>query len=106
MVISAFAALMAMGGAPRASIEEGRGNVSGSERIMGNSFTLLVAAAVVLTAVFMTFAEPMLRIFGASDNTIGYALDYMRIYCLGTLFVQVTLGMNAFITAQASRWWV
>lgn len=100
MVISAFAALMAMGGAPRASIEEGRGNVPGSERIMGNSFTLLVAAALVLTAVFMAFAEPMLRIFGASDNTIGYALDYMRIYCLGTIFVQVTLGMNAFITAQ------
>ena len=100
MVISAFAALMAMGGAPRASIEEGRGNVPGSERIMGNSFTLLVAAALVLTAVFMAFAEPMLRIFGASDNTIGYALDYMRIYCLGTIFVQVTLGMSAFITAQ------
>ena len=100
MVISAFAALMAMGGAPRASIEEGRGNVSASERIMGGSFTLLVAASVVLTAVFLAFAEPMLRIFGASDNTIGYALDYMRIYCLGTLFVQVTLGMNAFITAQ------
>ena len=100
MVISAFAALMAMGGAPRASIEEGRGNIPGSERIMGNSFTLLVAASVVLTAVFLAFAEPMLRIFGASDNTIGYALDYMRIYCLGTIFVQVTLGMNAFITAQ------
>ena len=100
MVISAFAALMAMGGAPRASIEEGRGNVPGSERIMGSSFTLLAAAALVLTAVFLAFAEPMLRVFGASDNTIGYALDYMRIYCLGTIFVQVTLGMNAFITAQ------
>ena len=100
MVISAFAALMAMGGAPRASIEEGRGNIPGAERIMGNSFTLLVAAALVLTAAFLVLAEPMLRIFGASDNTIGYALDYMRIYCLGTIFVQVTLGMNAFITAQ------
>ncbi len=100
MVISAFAALMAMGGAPRASIEEGRGNLAESERIMGNSMTMLVAAAVVLTAVFLLFAEPMLRVFGASDNTIGYALDYMRIYCLGTIFVQVTLGMNAYITAQ------
>ena len=100
MVISAFAALMAMGGAPRASIEEGRGNVAGAERIMGNSFTMLVAAAVILTAVFLIFAEPMLYIFGASENTIRYALDYMRIYCLGTIFVQVTLGMNAFITAQ------
>ena len=67
---------------------------------MGNSFTLLVAAALVLTALFLVLAEPMLRLFGASDNTVGYALDYMRIYCLGTLFVQVTLGMNAYITAQ------
>ena len=100
MVISAFAALMAMGGAPRASIEEGRGNLAESERIMGNSMTMLVAASVVLTAVFLLFAEPMLRVFGASDNTIAYALDYMRIYCLGTIFVQVTLGMNAYITAQ------
>ena len=100
MVISAFAALMAMGGAPRASIEEGRGNLAESERIMGNSMTMLVAAAVVLTAVFLLFAEPMLRVFGASDNTIGYALDYMRTYALGTIFVQVTLGMNAYITAQ------
>ena len=100
MVISAFAALMAMGGAPRASIEEGRGNLAESERIMGNSMTMLVAASVVLTVVFLLFAEPMLRVFGASDNTIGYALDYMQIYCLGTIFVQVTLGMNAYITAQ------
>ena len=100
MVISAFAALMAMGGAPRASIEEGRGNLAESERIMGNSMTMLVAAAVVLTAVFLLFVEPMLRVFGASDNTIGYALDYMHIYALGTIFVQATLGMNAYITAQ------
>lgn len=67
---------------------------------MGNSFTMLVAVSVVLTVVFLVFAEPMLRIFGASDNTIGYALNYMRIYALGTIFVQVTLGMNAYITAQ------
>ena len=82
MVISAFAALMAFGGAPRASIAEGRGDLKE------------------LTVVFLVFAEPMLRIFGASDNTIGYALNYMRIYALGTIFVQVTLGMNAYITAQ------
>ena len=100
MVISAFAALMAFGGAPRASIAEGRGDLKESERIMGNSFTMLVAVSVVLTAVFLAFAEPMLRVFGASDNTIGYALEYMRIYALGTIFVQVTLGMNAYITAQ------
>ncbi|MCI8397892.1 MAG: MATE family efflux transporter [Oscillibacter sp.] len=100
MIISAFAALMAMGGAPRASIQEGRGDVPGAERIMGNSFSLLFAAAVVLTVVFQVFAEPLLLTFGASENTIGYALDYMRIYSLGTLFVQMTLGMNGYITAQ------
>ena len=100
MVISAFAALLAFGGAPRASIAEGRGDLKESERIMGNSLTLLVGASVVLTAVFLAFAEPMLLLFGASGNTVGYALDYMRIYALGTIFVQVTLGMNAYITAQ------
>ncbi len=100
MIISAFAALVGMGGAPRASIQEGRGDPEGSQRIMGNSFTLLVITAVVLTVVFQSFAEPLLLTFGASGNTIGYALDYMKIYTMGTLFVQVTLGMNAYITAQ------
>lgn len=100
MLISAFAALAGMGGAPRASIQEGRGDLEGSQRIMGNSFTLLLISAAVLTAVFQNFAEPLLLTFGASENTIGYALDYMKIYSLGTLFVQVTLGMNAYITAQ------
>ncbi len=67
---------------------------------MGNSFSLLVLASVILTAVFQLFAEPLLLTFGASENTIGYALDYLRIYTLGTIFVQMTLGMNAYITAQ------
>lgn len=100
MIISAFAALVGMGGAPRASIQEGRGDPEGSQRIMGNSFTLLVITAVVLTVVFQNFAESLLLTFGASGNTIGYALDYLKIYTMGTLFVQVTLGMNAYITAQ------
>ena len=100
LVISAFSALMAMGGAPRASIAEGRGDKDASERILGNAFTLLVLTAAVLTAVLLLFAEPLLLTFGASGNTIGYALDYLRIYALGTVFVQVTLGMNAYITAQ------
>jgi putative MATE family efflux protein len=100
MVISAFSALLAMGGAPRASIFEGRGESGESERIMGNSFTLLVCASVVLTALLQLFGEPLLLLFGASDETIPYALSYLRIYSLGTLFVQITLGMNAYITAQ------
>ena len=100
LVISAFASLMAMGGAPRASIQEGRGNPRESERIMGNCFTMLVLTSVVLTAVFQLFGRDLLLMFGASEHTIGYAADYMRIYSLGTIFVQVTLGMNAYITAQ------
>jgi len=100
MVVSAFAALMAMGGAPRASIEEGRGNPAESERIMGNCLTMLLLAALVLTVLLRCFSEPLLLAFGATENTIGYAVDYLNIYCLGTVFVQVTLGMNAYITAQ------
>lgn len=100
MIISAFAALMAMGGAPRASIQEGKGNPAASEQIMGNCLTLLLLTSVVLTAVFQLFTEPLLLAFGASENTIGYAAGYMRIYSLGTVFVQLTLGMNAYITAQ------
>ena len=100
VVISAFAALLAMGGAPRASIQEGRGNPKEAERSMGNCFTMLVMASVVLTVVLQLFARDLLLLFGASENTIDYAAAYMGIYSLGTIFVQVTLGMNAYITAQ------
>ena len=100
MAVSAFSALMAMGGAPRASIAEGRGDTPASERIMGNAFTLLLLSSLLLTTVVQLFAEPLLLSFGASDNTIGYALDYISIYSLGTVFVQLTMGMNAYITAQ------
>jgi len=100
LVISAFAALLASGGAPRASIQEGRGDIHGAEQIMGNCFTMLLIASLALTVLLQFFAEPLLLTFGASENTIGYSLEYMRIYSLGTLFVQLTLGMNAFITAQ------
>ena len=100
LIISAFAALLAMGGAPRASIFEGRGEPGQSERIMGNSFSLLICASLVLTVLLQLFAEPLLLLFGASENTIGYALSYLKIYSLGTICVQMTLGMNAYITAQ------
>lgn len=99
-LLMAFASLVAAGGAPRASIQEGRGNMQEAERIMGNSFTLLLCIALILTVVIELCAEPLLLLFGASENTLGYALDYLRIYTLGTLFVQMTLGMNAYITAQ------
>ncbi len=100
MIISAFAALIGIGGAPRASIQEGRGNIDGSEEIMGNCFTMLIITAAVLTVLLHLLAQPLLLTFGASSDTIGYAMDYINIYALGTLFVQLTLGMNAYITAQ------
>ena len=100
MAISAFAALASMGSAPRASIMMGKGDEDAAEEIMNNSFIMLLILGVLLTVVFLIFGEPILMIFGASENTIGYAIDYMRIYACGTLFVQLALGLNAFITAQ------
>lgn len=100
MLISAFAALVSMGAAPRASVLMGRGEKDEAEKTLGNSFIMLLIIAVILTVFFRRYAEDFLLAFGASENTIGYAMDYMRIYCLGTVFVQLALGLNAFITAQ------
>lgn len=100
MVISAFAALVSMGGAPRASIMMGKDDKDMAEKILGNCTTALVIISVTLTALVIIFGERMLMTFGASENTIKYALDYLNIYAYGTLFVQLALGLNAFITAQ------
>ena len=100
MIISAFAALISSGGAPRASIFMGQGDYESAERTMGACFTLQCIISAVLTAVMLVFHRPMLLAFGASENTIGYATEYMSIYSIGTIFVQLTLGMNAYITAQ------
>ena len=100
MCISAFAALVSMGGAPRASIMMGKGEPQQAERILGNCASMLVITALVLTVVIQCFGQDILMIFGASSNTISYAWDYMKIYSLGTLFVQLALGLNAFINAQ------
>ena len=100
MAISAFAALVSMGGAPRASIMMGKGEKDNAEKILGNCTTMLVLMALVLTAVILIFGQPLLLMFGASENTIGYAWDYMKIYAIGTIFVQISLGLNAFINAQ------
>ena len=100
MLITAFAMLCGSGGAPRASIAMGRGNDAGAEKILGGCFMLQAIISVILTAVMLLWSREMLLVFGASENTIGFAMDYMSIYALGTLFVQLTLGMNAFITAQ------
>ena len=100
MIISAFAALVASGGAPRASIAMGKGDHDLAEKMLGGCFTLQIVISAILTAVMLIWSRDLLLMFGASENTIGYAADYMRIYAIGTLLVQLTLGMNAFITAQ------
>lgn len=100
MIISAFAALVAGGGAPRASIFMGQGDRDSAERTMGACFTLQCIISVILTVILALFHEPLLLAFGASENTIEYAAAYMQIYSIGTIFVQLTLGMNAYITAQ------
>lgn len=100
MIISAFAALVSSGGAPRASIYMGKQEEKSAEKILGNCFSLQIIISLILTAVLLIWSKDLLLAFGASENTIGYATDYMRIYAFGTLFVQLTLGMNSFITAQ------
>lgn len=100
LAISAFAALVSMGGAPKASIFMGRGDNEQAEKVMGSCTWLLIMLSVVLTGIMMIFGKSILLVFGASEDTITYAADYMNIYCLGTLFTQLTLGLNAFITAQ------
>lgn len=100
LAISAFAALVSMGGAPKASIFMGKGDNEQAEKVMGSCTWMLIALSVVLTAFMLIFGKMILQLFGASEDTISYATDYMNIYCLGTLFTQLTLGLNAFITAQ------
>ena len=100
MIVSAFAALVSSGGAPRASIYMGRQDNDSAEQILGNCFSLQIVISLLLTVILLLFGEDLLLAFGASENTIRYAVDYMQIYAFGTLFVQLTLGMNAFITAQ------
>ena len=100
MIVSAFAALVAYGGAPRASIFMGRKDTDSAEKTLGNCFIVQIAISIVLTAALLIWNRDFLMAFGASENTIEYSVRYMNVYAIGTLFVQLTLGMNAFITAQ------
>jgi len=99
-IVSAFAALVSSGGAPRASIEMGKGDYDMAEQILGNSFSLQIVISVILMSLLLLFHRPVLLLFGASEHTISYASSYMTVYAVGTLFAQITLGMNSFITAQ------
>ncbi len=100
IIVAAFAALVSNGGAPRASMAMGKGDLAEAEQILSNSFSLQLIISAILTAVLLAGNRPLLLLFGASGNTISYATDYMNIYVMGTVVVQLTLGMNAFITAQ------
>ena len=100
MLLNAFAMLIGVGGAPRTAIAMGQGDKEQAEKIIGNSFTMLMIFAVVLTIVFYAGAPALLRMFGASDTTLPYALAYSRIYILGSVCVLIVMGMNPFITTQ------
>ena len=100
MLLNAFAMLVGAGGAPRTAIALGQGDKEQAEKIISNSFTMLLLFSVVLTVVFYAGAPTLLRLFGASDATLPYALAYSRIYILGSVFVLLVLGMNPFITTQ------
>lgn len=100
MIVAAFAALVSSGGAPRASIFMGKGEKENAEKTLGNCFMAQIIASCILTAVLLIWNREFLLAFGASENTIEYSVSYMNIYAIGTIFVQLTLGMNAFITAQ------
>lgn len=100
MIISAFAALVSSGGAPKASIFMGKGDKTSAEKILGGCFSLQLILSAMLTIVLLIWNRNLLLMFGASENTIDYASGYMSIYAIGTVFVQLTLGMGAFINAQ------
>ena len=100
MIISAVSCLCGMGGAPKAAIKMGENDLEGANKILGNCTILTIIFSIILTILVLIFKEPLLYLFGASDNTITYALDYVSIYSLGTIFVMTSLGLNAFITTQ------
>lgn len=102
MLVAAFASFAGMGAAPLAAIQLGAGNRGGAEKILGNSVTLLLAFSVLLPVGFGLWQRPLLYAFGASDNIIGYAQEYITVYLAGTLFVQLAMGLNGFISAQGN----
>ncbi|MDY7875857.1 MATE family efflux transporter [Clostridioides difficile] len=100
IIIMACSYLIGMGGGPLAAIKMGEQNNDEAEKIMSNSFSVLVILAILLTIGFKIGKEPLLWIFGASESTIGYSMDYLNIYLMGTVFVQISMGMNTFINTQ------
>lgn len=99
-IIMAFANLFGMGGSPLCSIERGKGNNEKAEKIMGNSFAMLILTGIIITIICLIIKKPLLYMFGASDSTFTYADNYISIYLIGSVFVMISLGMNSFINAQ------
>ncbi|MEG1993071.1 MAG: MATE family efflux transporter, partial [Acetivibrio sp.] len=99
-LITAFSAFVGAGGAPLAAIQLGRKDRDKAEQILGNGVTVLLFFSVILTILFMMFKEPLLYAFGASDETISYAMQYLNVYLIGTVFVQIAMGLNMFISSQ------
>ncbi len=100
MIVTAFAQLIGGGGAPLVAIHMGRGEKEEAEKILGSGVAMLTAIALVITVVLLFATEPVLRLFGASDQTLPFAQDYLEIYIVGTIFVLFSLGLNPFITTQ------
>ena len=100
MLVSAFSSLVGMGGAPQAAIYMGKKDMEKAETILGNCVSTLIIISLVLTVFFQTFGQKLLTMFGASENTLPYAYAYLQIYVCGTIFVQMSLGLNSFITTQ------
>ncbi|MFI3170843.1 MAG: MATE family efflux transporter [Eubacteriales bacterium] len=101
-LITAFTSFAGSGGAPIAAMELGKKNAKGAEKVVGTSVAMLLTFAVTLTLFFQIFKTPILYAFGASDATIGYASDYITIYLMGTIFVQLAIGLNPYISAQGN----
>lgn len=99
-IITAFTNLFGRGGAPLASIRMGEKRMDIAEKILGNCVFSLVISSLIIMAVLLIFGEDILMLFGASENTLPYAMDYLSVYCLGTVFVQLSVGLNYFINAQ------
>lgn len=102
VLVSAFSAFAGMGGAPLAAIQLGKGDKAKAEKILGNATTMLITCALILTIVLSIFKEPVLYAFGASEETIGFAIDYLNIYLIGTIAVQLSLGLNTYISCQGN----
>ena len=106
LIIAAFAALVGSGGSPRASIYMGKGDHDTAEKILTGCLSLQIIVSIILTVILLIWNKDLLLMFGASENTITYATAYMNIYAIGTIFVQITLGMNTFIyrAGKGNNW--